>query len=109
MKTEFPTRPRRDDQNGHMTVWLMLQFLRDQLDKFTATVARGVSTVLAGNTTLIVNHGLGQSTYSVALAPGANPGGAFWISNKTATQFQINLAIAAPVGGVPFDWIVKGA
>jgi hypothetical protein len=108
-KTEFPTRPRRGDRNGHMVVWQMLQFLRDQFDKFTASVGRGTSTVLQGQTTLTVTHGLGASTYSVAASPLVNPGGNWWISNKTATQFQINLAVAAPVGGVPFDWIVKGA
>jgi len=35
------------------------------------------------------------------------PAGGYWVSNKTPTQFQINLAQPAPVGGASFDWMVK--
>lgn len=107
-KTEFPTRPRRDDTHGHMTVWQMVEFLRDQYDKFRNSVGSGTSTVTNGNTVLIVNHGLSAASYHVSLTPLADPGGRFWVTNKTATSFQINLQVAAPVAGVPFDWIVKG-
>jgi hypothetical protein len=108
-RTEFPTRARRDDRNGHMVVQQLLEFLRDQFDKFWQGQIRGNSTVPNTATTLVVTHGLGQPTYSVVATPLVDPGvGRWWISNKTATQFQINLTTAAPVGGVPFDWIVKG-
>lgn len=108
-KTEFPTRARRDDRNGHMVVQQLLEFLRDQFDKFQNNTIRGTSTVLATQTTLVVSHGLGNPTFSVVAVPLLDPGGRYWLSNKTATQFQINLQTAAPVGGIPFDWIVKGA
>jgi hypothetical protein len=91
-----------------MVVQAMLEYLRDKFDSFQNGVLRGTSSVVAGTTTLVVTHSLGSSTYSVAASPLVNPGGAWWLSNKTGSQFQINLAVAAPVGGVAFDWVVKG-
>jgi len=91
-----------------MVVQSMLEYLRDKFDGFQNGFARGTSVVLVGATTLVVTHSLGNPTYSVVATPLNNPGGNWWISNKTGTQFQINLAVAAPVGGVTFDWSVKG-
>ena len=107
--TEFPTRARRGDEHGYMIVQQNLEFLRDKFDATRVSILRGQATVGVGTTTLVVTHSLGSSTYSVVASPLVNPGGNWWISNKSATQFQLNLAVAAPVGGVPFDWIVKGA
>jgi len=92
-----------------MTVQSMLEYLRDKYDGFQNKFLTGNATVLQGNTTLLVTHGLGNPTYAVVVSPTVNPGGNWWISNKTASQFQLNLAVAAPVGGVPFEWQVKGA
>jgi len=92
-----------------MTVQEMLEYLRDKYDGFQNKFVGGTSTVAQGNTTLVVTHSLGTPTYSVVAVPAVNPGGNWWVSNKTATQFQLNLAVAAPVGGVPFEWQVKGA
>lgn len=108
-KTEFPTRARRGDPNGHMVVQQLLEFLRDQFDKYVAKVTRGTTTVAQGATTALVVHGLGNPTNTVVASPGVDPAGTWWVSNKTATQFQLNLAVAAPIGGVPFEWIVRGA
>lgn len=107
-RTEFPTRARRDDRNGHMVVQSMLEFLRDQFDKTWNGVKQGTSTVPNTATTLVVTHALGSATYAVVATPLLDPGGRWWISNKTSSQFQINLQTAAPVGGIPFDWIVRG-
>jgi len=92
-----------------MTVQSMLEYLRDKFDGLQNKFLTGTSTVLQGNTTLVVTHGLGSATYSVVATPTVNPGGSWWISNKTSSQFQLNLAVAAPLGGVPFEWSVKGA
>jgi hypothetical protein len=92
-----------------MVVQQMLEFLRDVFDKFVGNFVLGSGTVLQGNTTLVVTHGLGNATYAVVASPKLNPGGNWWITGKTSTQFTINLAAAAPVGGIPFDWLVKGA
>lgn len=111
MATLFPLRAKRGDpENGYMVVQQMVEFLRDTFDKFTATFTRGSATVTNGNTTVVVpltaNVG---AVYSVGLTPLADPGGRFWVSGKTSSQFVINLGVAAPVAGIAFDWTAKGA
>jgi hypothetical protein len=108
MATEFPVRARREDPVGWMTVQRMVEFLRDAFDGFVNDFVRGQATITSGNTAVTVNHGLNRSTYSVGLAPTADPGGRFWISGKTAAQFTINISVAAGIGGAPFDWLAKG-
>lgn len=100
---------RGDPENGYMIVQQMVEWLRDAFDAFTGKVMRGNSTVLATTTSVVCTLPTAQGTYSVVASPLLNPGGIWWISGKTASQFVINLAVAAPVGGIPFDWIVKGA
>ena len=109
MATDFPIRARRDDPVGWMTVQKMVEFLRDAFDAFVAGITRGAATVTNGNTSVVVNHGLNRATYSAVVTPTADPGGRFWISGKTSSQFTINLSVAAGASGVPFDWIAKGA
>jgi hypothetical protein len=92
-----------------MIVQDMLFFLRDAFDTFANKVARGSATISLGNTTVVVTMLTGLTTYSVEVTPTSNPGGYWWVSGKTPTQFQINLAVAAPALGVGFDWVVKGA
>jgi hypothetical protein len=107
--TFFPERARRDDPFGHMVVQRMLEFLRDIFDKSLTASLRGTATVAQSATTVTVNHNVGTSLYSAVATPTSNPGGSWWVSGKTASQFVINLQTAAPVGGVSFDWTVKGA
>lgn len=111
MATNFPQRARRGDpENGYMVVQQMVEFLRDVFDKFAGTVVRGQATVTVGNTSVIVALGTTVgATYSVSATPLADPGGRFWISGKSSSQFTINLGVAAPAGGIVFDWIAKGA
>lgn len=104
----FQRIPRKDDPNGHMTVWANLQDLRDYLDGFIGKFKGGTATVAQGATTAVVTHGLGIASYRVSLSAQVDPGGRYWISNKTGSAFQINLQVAAPVNGIPFDWLVKG-
>jgi hypothetical protein len=101
---------RGDPEEGYLVVQQMVLFLRDVFDKFAQASARGVSTIVQGTTT--VNASLPAAvgaTYSVALAPLNDPVGRYWVTNKTSSGFTINLSAAAPVGGVAFDWVVRGA
>jgi hypothetical protein len=108
--TNFPMRPRRDDPvGGYLTVQQMVEYLRDVFDKFKDSFVRGQATVASGATTVSVAMAASPgSTYSVVVQPLVNPGGTFWVSAKTGTSFTINLAVAAPAGGCPFDYIAKG-
>lgn len=109
MATNFSLKPRREDPAGHMIVQRNLEFLRDVVDAFTGKLLRGSATVPNAATTVVVTHGLGSASYAVVVTPTADPGGRFWVSGKSSTQFTINLSAAAGGAGVPFDWIVKGA
>lgn len=91
-----------------MTVQRNLEFLRDAFDKNVAKIVFGTTTVPQGATNVVASHTLGASTYAAVATPQVNPGGNWWISNKATTSFQLNLAVAAPVGGITFDWILKG-
>lgn len=108
MAINFPVRARRGDPNGHMVVQQMLEFLRDEVDKLGGKFALGNATISNPATSVIVIHGLNISTYSVVLTPLADPVNRWWISNKTATQFQINVS-ATPSVSLSFNWLVKGA
>ncbi len=109
MTTQFPQHAKMNDPNGYLIVQQMVEFLRDTFDQYIAKSTRGSSTITVGNTALVVNTGATLATYSVVASPLLDPGGRWWVSNKTTTSFQLNLQVAAPVGGIPFDWVVKGA
>ena len=101
--------PRRNDPDAAMTVWQVILNLIDWLtSNYVQQFKSGSATVPNTNTTLVVNHGLGVVSYRIALVPTIDPGGRYWVTNKTASSFQINLQIAAPVGGITFDYFVKG-
>lgn len=104
----FKTRSRREDPFGHKTVELNLDDLLNAYNTFVNKFRSGSVTVPQAATTLTVVHSVGM-TNSVAVTPMLDPGGRYWISGKTATQFVINLQVAAPLGGIPFDYLVKGA
>jgi hypothetical protein len=78
----------------------------------TSTMQAGTTTVPPGATSVAVTHTLGApnavaitpNTANVAIVWGS---GGYWITSKTNTGFTINLAVAAPSGGVGFDWMVK--
>lgn len=69
--------------------------------------ASGTATVAAAGTTVTVTHNLGFTNYRVLLCPTVDPGGRFWVTTKTKTQFTINLSAGAPGGGAIFDWVVR--
>jgi hypothetical protein len=103
--------PRRDGEavDAAMSVWQVMLLLIDWLTQNYVNLFKvGSSTVPAGLATVIVAHGLGSSAYRVAITPTVDPTLRWWVSNKTAVQFQMNLSAVAPAGGVSFDWIVKG-
>lgn len=104
----FPIRARRGDPNGHMIVQQNLEYLAEQVDKVTGGLAAGSATITNPATNVLVNHSLGVASYFVTVTPRADPVGRYWISNKTAASFQLNLS-AAPAGSLAFDWIAKGA
>lgn len=109
MTTTFPLRAKRDDPNGHMIVQQMLEFLRDAYDTYIGKAKFGSATVTNGNTTVTVTHSLGAANYAALVTPTVDPAGRFWLSGKSSTAFTINLQVAAGVGGVTFDWEVRGA
>lgn len=102
--------PRRDDEaiNAAMTVWQVVLLLIDWLTQNYVNLFKvGTATVPAGSATLLVSHGLGSSAYRVTITPLVDPTLRWWVSNKTASQFQMNLSANAPAGGVSFDWLAK--
>lgn len=86
-----------------------IDFLADFVDKFTSKFAQGTATVANGNTTVAVLFPTSILSPAVEITPVADPGGRYWISARTGSGFTINLSVAAPVAGVAFDWIAKGA
>jgi hypothetical protein len=110
--TNLPMHVRRDDdpRDSVVTLQQMIQFLRDSFDTFQSKFQNGTSTITSGNTTVAVSFPASLAgTFQVEVTPLANPGGAWWVSGKGAGGFTINLAVAAPVSGVAFDWVAKGA
>jgi hypothetical protein len=86
-----------------------LDFLADLFDKFTAATAKGTATVTNGNVAVAVAFATPITSPAVVVTPLSDPGGRFWTSARTSSGFTINLGVAAPVAGVVFDWIAKGA
>jgi parallel beta-helix repeat protein len=55
----------------------------------------------SSSTTVVVTHGLSTTPTRIILTPRGNPGGAWWATALTSTQFTITLAVS---GTVTFDW-----
>lgn len=91
-----------------MVVQRNLEFLRDQLEGLQSRDVTGTATIIATGTQVTVNFAGDFANYVAVVTPTKDPGSRFWISNKTATSFRINLSSAAPAGGVDFDYLVKG-
>jgi len=66
-----------------------------------ATVNSGTATITAGSTSVTVNHGLVSSPSKILVTPYADT--RFWVSNKTATSFDINIP-SALASDADFDW-----
>lgn len=86
-----------------------IDFLADIVDKFMSTTSKGTTTITNGNVTVGVVFSTPLTSPAVNVSPISNPGGYWWVSGRTNSGFTINLAVAAPVAGVVFDWIAKGA
>ena len=86
----------------------MLQYLANSVfDAFVNTFIQGSATVAATNTFVDVT-GSFPTTYQVNLTPLNDPTVRYWVSFKSSSKFTITLSAAAPVGGVNFDYLVKG-
>lgn len=102
--------PRRDGEaiDAAMTAWQVVLSLIDWLTQSYVNAFRvGTAAVPAGSPSVLVSHGLGSSAYRVMITPLVDPTLRWWVSNKTASQFQMNLSANAPAGGVSFDWLAK--
>jgi len=62
----------------------------------------GTVTVATGGDSVTVNHGLAATPTRVQLTPTSATGVDYWVSDKTATTFTINLSAAA--ADISFDW-----
>jgi hypothetical protein len=66
----------------------------------------GQATITAGNTSVTVDHTFGVDTFEAILTPLDDLGGrTFYPSNKTATQFDINIS-DMDFADHSFDWIL---
>jgi hypothetical protein len=91
-----------------MVVQQNLEFLKEEVDKIRGNTVRGSASISNPNTTVVVNHGLGNAVYSVAVTPvNGDVGSRWWVNLKTATQFTIYVQ-TTPGGTIIFDWIVRG-
>jgi parallel beta-helix repeat protein len=65
----------------------------------------GTATIPNGSTSIVVNHGLATTPTRVQVTPtllsNANK---FWVTDKTATQFTINVDSDPGAGTAVFDW-----
>jgi hypothetical protein len=106
---QFPQRLTKLSDNAWVVLQNNLDYLADLFDKFTGKQTKGTSTITNGNTFVDVNFSSPITNPAVVVTPVADPGGRVWISNRTSGGFRINQGVAAPVGGVAYDWIAKGA
>jgi hypothetical protein len=68
-------------------------------------VIKGSATINAGSTSVVVNLPISISSYSVSIAPTTSLSALWWVSNKTATSFTINIATASATN-TTFDYVV---
>lgn len=109
MTIRFPQRVKTNDENPWATLQNNLEYLADLFDKFQGAQAKGTATITNGNTFVDVSFTSTITTPAVVVTPLADPGARYWISNRTGAGFRINQGVAAPVAGVGYDWIAKGA
>jgi len=68
-------------------------------------VIKGSATINAGSTSVVVNLPISIASYSVSVTPTTSVSALWWVSNKTATSFTINIA-TAPAANTTFDYVV---
>ncbi len=66
----------------------------------TATSAFGTATINSGASSVVVTHNLNRTprTEEITITPAGAAAASWWISNRTATTFQVNIPSAAGVG-----------
>jgi len=69
-------------------------------------VNTGQSVIAANTTSVTVNHGLICAPSKVLVTPLAQPPGSIWVSNITATSFNINVS-TAPSVDLPVAWYAE--
>src|SRR5262245_52800874 len=105
----FPYRPRVDDPQSALTVQHNVDFLAKVVEDLINNTDCGTNLVPVGATSVAVAFNQAIANPKVTAQPTSNPGGLqYWISGKTPTGFVFNLSAAAPAGGIPFDWSVRG-
>lgn len=75
----------------------------------TVSESTGTATITAGNTSVVVSHGLAYqpSLTRINITPTTTTGGVtWWVSNVTATQFTINIS-STYGGGIGFAWSAR--
>lgn len=82
---------------------LMSALFRDNRGYITEN--SGTATIVSGDTSVVVTHGLAKTPTGVQVTPtllsNANK---FWVTNKTSTQFTINVDGDPGEGTAKFDW-----
>jgi len=66
----------------------------------------GTSTIPANSTSVTVSHGLVCTPKKVLITPLGQPSGSIWVSNITATSFDINVS-TAPTADLPIAWYAE--
>lgn len=74
-----------------------------QIDTFISSISKGTVTLLSNTQTIVVNHGL-SGIPKVIIESDDLRGSLHWITNKTVTQFTINIDAPQNIN-VNFDWI----
>jgi hypothetical protein len=69
-------------------------------------VNTGQAVIMANTTSVTVNHGLICAPRKVLVTPLGQPPGSIWVSNITATSFDINVS-AAPATDLPVAWYAE--
>jgi len=68
----------------------------------------GSTEIVSGQTAIVVTHDLGKLPNSVMVTGKTDTQGKrFWVSNETATTFQLNLDSAYGSGTIGFYWRVS--
>jgi hypothetical protein len=86
-----------DNPLANLPSGVTLKFLRS---------SKGVATIAANTTAVTVNHGLVCTPSKVLVTPLGQPSGSIWVSNITATSFNINVS-TAPTANLPIAWYAE--
>jgi len=68
-------------------------------------VMKGSATIDSGSTSVVVNLPIIISSYFVVITPTTSVSALWWVSNKTAISFTINIATAS-ASDITFDYVV---